>query len=728
MTDNETAIAARAAEAFANGADIPNESRGSSRASSRGSSKGSKRANTPKTPKSLKATGSASSAMGSSRGSSSPQKTKRGNATSPSKRAGSKSPGKKKKGSSSPPPKSPSPGKKKKKAGGTSPAKTSGRSGSKSPSKGGSKSVEVRPSSRPGTSSSRPRTSSSRPGTRGSGTSVGQKGSASGSAAPLPSRLTEILYKRYELALASVNQINGLRVLYELTRQAPTPSEWMDTSILERILGHGHPQAWMSGGAGPTLARHEVLWRKEAEDRAREGAALFKDRVMKQKMERIRKRKKLVKETTAELAAALEAAVKECNFDAIGPLKAVIDKATPLNEKKLLAHLTEAERALMRLQAEEKLSQAMHIARTTRPIKSRDAILVLLGSEKECKSRGTKERSKLITDSGNLRLTLEAEVKLGKALKGARRIQIAQDRARDLETIASLQTAIKNGTKRKVEGDLLREARAVNLKLCLEIELSRATRLPVAYESLPDAGDDAVSALRTPTPSRTSGSGLGRSGSRPSTAASDKDVGGPPPEAPLGSVMVAEADMDAVKMILFRMRQPPPPPLPTMEPSEPPKKKKDAGGRRKKERPEIVLLANHNFIPTEEHESRCLTLRKGGEVILDEGMGEDGQWWLGHLRSKPKVIRAFPRSYVRMQNDPPPPTPPPGTARCVKQTPLREAQATESKKLGIIEVNQKVQVLQKVKTENGAVMARVLLLDDEFAQAQAMSEPSESVT
>eukprot|EP01043_Picozoa_sp_COSAG02_P016647 COSAG02_NODE_737_length_17855_cov_18.729049_7_plen_553_part_00 len=534
--------------------------------------------------------------------------------------------------------------------------------------------------------------------------------------------------------MARVNHTNGLRVLYELTRQAPTPSEWMDTSILERILGHGHPQSWMSGGEQPTLARHDVVWRKEAEDRAREGAALFKDRVMKQKMERIRKRKKLVKDTSAELVSVLEAAGKECNFETIEPLKAVIDKATSLNEKTLLEDLTKAERALLRLQAEEKLSQALHTARTNRPIESRDAIVVLLGYEKECKTRGTKERGEIMTVSGHLRPTLEAEVKLGKALKSAGRIKIARDRPRDLELIASLQTTIKSGTKRKVEGDLLREARAVCMKLCLEIELSRAVRLPLVYESLPYAGGEVSS--RGPTPSSaprpgTSSTRPGTSGSRASTAASEHDEIGPPPEAPLGSKMVEETDMDAVKMILFHMRQPPPPPLPNMEPPEPlppPKINKDAAGGRKKERPAIVLLANHNFIPAEEHGSRCLTLRKGSEVILDEGMGKDGEWWRGHLSSKPKEIRAFPRSYVRMKSDPPPPSPPPGTARCVQQTPLREAQSADSKKLGVIEVNQKVQVLQKVKTEKGAVMARVLLLDDEFAQAQAMSEPSESVS
>ena len=37
-----------------------------------------------------------------------------------------------------------------------------------------------------------------------------------------------------------------------------------------------------------------------------------------------------------------------------------------------------------------------------------------------------------------------------------------------------------------------------------------------------------------------------------------------------------------------------------------------------------------------------------------------------------------------------------------------------------------MQVMQKAKAESGAVMARVLLLDDVFAHAQAMSEPSES--
>ena len=290
---------------------------------------------------------------------------------------------------------------------------------------------------------------------------------------------------------------------------------------------------------------------------------LFKDKVMKQKMERIRKRKKLVKDTTAELAAVLEAAGKECNFEAIEPLKSVIDKATALSEKTILADLTEAERALMRLQAEEKLSQAMDIARTTRPITSRDAIVVLLGCEKQCKTRGTKERGKIMTASAQLRPMLEAEVKLGIALKTASRIKIARDRARDLEAIAALQTTIRTGSRRKVDGDLLREARAVCLKLCLEIELSRAVRLPVAYESLPDAGVDAISPLRAPSPPPsaprpgTSSTRPGTSDSRPSTTASEHDDGGPPPEPPLGSVMVAETDMDAVKMILFRMRQPP---------------------------------------------------------------------------------------------------------------------------------------------------------------------------
>ena len=487
-----------------------------------------------------------------------------------------------------------------------------------------------------------------------------------------------------------------------------------------------------------------MLWRKEAEDRAREGAILFKDKVMKQKMERIRKRKQLVKDTTAELTVAVAAARKECNFEAIGPLKSVIDKATALKEKTLLADLTDAERALMRLQAEEKLSQALDGARTARPITSRDAIVVLLDCEKQCKTRGTNERGKIMTASAQLRPTLEAEVKLGISLRTASRIKVARDRARDLEVIGALQTTIKTGTKRKVDGGLLREARAVCLKLCLEVELSRAVRLPVAYESLPDDGVDAASPLRALSPppavSRpgtsttrpgTSSTRPGTSESRPNTAVSEHDDDGPPPIPPVGSVMVAETDMDAVKMILFRMRQPPPPPRPTMDPPEPPpppKKKKDAGGGRQKERPEIVLLANHNFIPAEEHESRCLTLRKGEEVILDEGMGEAGQWWLGHLRSKPKLIRAFPRSYVRMKSDPPPPPPPPGTARCIKQTPLRAAQATDSKKLGMVEAAQKVQVLEKVQTESGAVMARVLLLDDEFARAQALPEPSESVS
>ena len=71
--------------------------------------------------------------------------------------------------------------------------------------------------------------------------------------------------------------MNGLRVLYELTRQAPSPA-WDQPSILERILYHGHSQPHMSGGEGPTLARHEVLWRKDATDRAISGAALFKNR------------------------------------------------------------------------------------------------------------------------------------------------------------------------------------------------------------------------------------------------------------------------------------------------------------------------------------------------------------------------------------------------------------------------------------------------------------------
>ena len=206
-------------------------------------------------------------------------------------------------------------------------------------------------------------------------------------------------------------------------------------------------------------------------------------------------------------------------------------------------------------------------------------------------------------------------------------------------------------------------------------------------------------------------------------------------------------------MILYMMRQPPPPPLPTMDPPEPPPppKKKDAAAASKKERPKIVLIANHTFIPKREDEfedearsgsededeeeeeqaaeerrrkrevfeERCLMLRKGEEVILVEGMGESGQWWLGYLPAKPKVIRAFPRSYVRLETEPAPGTaPPPGTARCVKETPLREAADKDSKKLGVIEVNQKVQVMQKVAADSGAVMARVLLLDDEFAEAQ----------
>ena len=223
-------------------------------------------------------------------------------------------------------------------------------------------------------------------------------------------------------------------------------------------------------------------------------------------------------------------------------------------------------------------------------------------------------------------------------------------------------------------------------------------------------------------------------------------------------MQVEETDMDAVKMILYMMRQPPPPPFPHTEPPEPPKlpKKKDASTASKKERPKIVLIANHSFIPKkkdeviilkddesivdeaeklkrgvrtpkEEFQARCLMLRKGQEVILVEGMGELGQWWLGYLPAKPKVIRAFPRSYVRMEKEPAPGTlPPPGTARCIKETPLRVSADKDSKQLAVVEVNQKVQVMQKVAAEIGAVMARVLLLDDEFAEAQALPEPSES--
>lgn len=266
--------------------------------------------------------------------------------------------------------------------------------------------------------------------------------------------LTELLFKRYEMALGDVSHTNGLRVLYELTRQAPTSKNWNEPRILDRILGHGHPQPWMSGGAGPPLARHDVLWRKEAEDRAIQGAALFKDHVMKRNMERQRMRKKLIKDTIAELDRCMLEAEKECNFEMIASIKSVIDQAGKINDKELMALMTDAERALIRLEAECKLSQVMTnaTAAANRPIRTRDAIMQILELEKDCKARGNKMSAVgIITQAEKLRPVLEAEVKLGKALDNAMQIKApARDRPKDLELIEGLQRTLKTAAARKL--------------------------------------------------------------------------------------------------------------------------------------------------------------------------------------------------------------------------------------------------------------------------------------
>ena len=98
--------------------------------------------------------------------------------------------------------------------------------------------------------------------------------------------------------------------------------------------------------------------------------------------------------------------------------------------------------------------------------------------------------------------------------------------------------------------DLMREAKAVCMKLCYEVELVRATKLPVPHESLPDAPQGGDASVRptgaSPTSSRpgtTKSTVTPRPGSksspRPGTSESRTDDDGPPPpEPPLGSVQV----------------------------------------------------------------------------------------------------------------------------------------------------------------------------------------------
>eukprot|EP01045_Picozoa_sp_COSAG04_P017926 COSAG04_NODE_1623_length_6130_cov_292.375456_3_plen_680_part_00 len=507
--------------------------------------------------------------------------------------------------------------------------------------------------------------------------------------------------------------MNGLRVLYELTRQAPSPA-WDQPSILERILYHGHSQPHMSGGEGPTLARHEVLWRKDATDRAISGAALFKNRVMNKKREREKARKKLIKDTEALLTAATLLGKEECALDAMEPLQEAIAKALEVNDKKLLAALTEAERNMTRLRAEEKLHDALQALSTKRPVTTRKAIEELIELEQAAKDRGTAPRGKIMQQSAKLRTVLEAEVVLSKRLGPAAQMRRARDREEDIQVIVALQKALSTGTEKKVWGDLLREANAVATKLALEIELARAAVLPTAWESLPEAAPDGKK--KGPQFARS----IHHIDQKAIAIAAGDDP--PAPGPPEGSVQVEETDMDAVRMILWQLRQPPPPPLPATEPPEAPASGPKPKGKRakdKKKKKEVVLIANHSFKPTEELAPLCLSFTKGDSVVLDEGMGAESAWWIGHLQSSPDEIKAFPRGYVRMQSEPAPPPPPLGTARCVKETDLRDGEEKDSNKLGLIEEKQKVQVLETKVMPSNVTIARVLLLDDAFAEAKA---------
>ena len=211
---------------------------------------------------------------------------------------------------------------------------------------------------------------------------------------------------------------------------------------------------------------------------------------MKKKMEREKARKKLIKDTEALLTAATLLGKEECALDAMEPLQEAIAKALEVNDKKLLAALTEAERNMTRLRAEEKLHDALQALSTKRPVTTRKAIEELIELEQAAKDRGTAPRGKIMQQSAKLRTVLEAEVVLSKRLGPAAQMRRARDREEDIQVIVALQKALSTGTEKKVWGDLLREANAVATKLALEIELARAVVLPTAWESLPEAAPD----------------------------------------------------------------------------------------------------------------------------------------------------------------------------------------------------------------------------------------------
>eukprot|EP01050_Picozoa_sp_SAG11_P009471 SAG11_NODE_891_length_6685_cov_4.256909_2_plen_205_part_00 len=147
------------------------------------------------------------------------------------------------------------------------------------------------------------------------------------------------------------------------------------------------------------LARYSVVWRHEAEAEARKGMAKFRDRVMAQKAERLRAKRRELKQAREALEAATAKAEAEAAFDALELLATAVvlgEKAVQRHsDKTLLPLLTLAERRRLRLEAEQRLAGSVLSNKTHRPMGSA-ALEQLQGLIASAIEDGAAPRGKLV--------------------------------------------------------------------------------------------------------------------------------------------------------------------------------------------------------------------------------------------------------------------------------------------------------------------------------------------
>lgn len=176
-------------------------------------------------------------------------------------------------------------------------------------------------------------------------------------------RMITMLQQRYDAAIERVQQRQTVRDLYELMTHPAKDMSYEGSPMLLVLLGKFLP-----------VALHATVWRHEAEAASLKQLSFFRDKVMRQKRERIKARKKQVTEAKKALEEAVALGTTESEFDALEVLAAAIQLGEAACEAKMeagvLTLLTEAEKCRARLVAEQWLAAAVLTAKTTRPMAS----------------------------------------------------------------------------------------------------------------------------------------------------------------------------------------------------------------------------------------------------------------------------------------------------------------------------------------------------------------------